>query len=233
MKLAFAKALTLLVAFGLFAGVVSAQSSYTLNPGHSVTAALPADSFAEPQILALNNGSTDLWLDYQVISNTLDTNWSILFCYRGGCFNNVVNSAPMDSILPGDEKMIFKITFDPQGYPGTGGVSMRVWSRQNPGVEDTLSIDFEVTPAVVGISEELLEQVKVFPQPVEDLLHIDRPASLGRVELNILDLSGALVARQMAVGSQTSLDVSALAKGMYILQIRNEDVTLNKRFVVQ
>lgn len=226
----YLRILTFLVPCLLFAGSVSAQANYTLVPGNSVSATCAANGFMEPIVEAINTNSSDLILDYEVLTNTLNPAWSILYCYRGGCFTSVTPSAVMDSILPGDQRMIFKATLDPQGVAGTGQLVFRLKERTNPGVEDTITINFDVT--VVGIAEELAAQIKVFPQPVNDFLYVDMPASLGKVELDIVDLSGAVVSRNRVNGTDAKLDVSALAQGMYILRIKNDDIILNKRISI-
>lgn len=231
LKLYTLRILTILIPCLVFTGSLSAQAPYSLIPGNSISATTDANGFTEPKIEALNNTSDNIYLEYEVLSNTLDTAWSILFCYRGGCFPRVTQSAAMDSIRGGAQAMIFKLTLDPQGVAGTGTLVLRLWERSNPSVADTITMDVEITPNV-SVAEELAAQIKVFPQPVQDFLYVDMPASLGKVELDIVDLSGVLVYRDNVNATDAKLDVSSLAQGMYILRIKNDKMILNKRILV-
>ena len=230
-KLYTLKSLLVLVACFAFAGTLAAQS-YTLVPGNSVSSMIDANGFIEPKIEALNNTGGDITLEYELLSNTLNSAWSILLCDNVNCYPSAWQSATMDPIGGGVQEMIFKVTLDPQGTAGTGALVYRLWDRANPGVEDTISFDFEVTPAT-SLAEELIAQIKVFPQPATDLVYVELPSQMGRVELDIVDLAGAVVARHNVNGTNAELDVTNLAHGMYILRIKNDDMVLNKRISVQ
>lgn len=231
-KLYTLKSLVLAAAFFAFTGIVSAQS-FTLDPGNSVTEVIPANGFIEPKIDATNNLSTNLTLDYRLVSNTMDSAWSILVCDNVNCYSNAVGSGTMDPIAPTVKELIFKITLNPNNVAGSGSIAYAVWDQNDVNSRDTVTFNFEVTPAVSIEEEQLAAQVKLYPQPASELLNIALPESFGRGDVQVFDLSGAVVARQEIAGTSADLDVSPLAAGMYILRVSNDKAVINKRISIQ
>lgn len=228
------KTLVLLMVAGLFAGTVAAQNpSFTLS-ATDVTESIPANGFIEPSVEATNLLSGNLDMEYELVSNTMDAAWSILVCDNVNCYANVVNSGSMDPIAGGATELIFKITLDPQGTAGNGAVAYRVWDRSNPSAtNDTITFNFEVTPFVSVSEEQLAENVKVFPQPADDLVYVSLPENFGKASAIVYNLNGAAVATQEISIAANEIDVTTLSPGMYILQISNGKAVVNKRIAVQ
>ena len=78
----------------------------------------------------------------------------------------------------------------------------------------------------VGL-EEFESSVVVYPNPVQNQLHIELEVS---ANIELLDVSGKLVLSQYAMGN-TQLDVSSLEAGIYILSIEIEGVRKFARVV--
>ncbi len=71
------------------------------------------------------------------------------------------------------------------------------------------------------------EQIKVFPNPTDDLLYIDSKEAL---DLTIFDLKGQLVLSSKT--NQGNLDVSFLERGLYVLKIsKNNQTVLTQEFL--
>lgn len=227
------KSLVLLMVIGLFTGTVSAQ-----NPSFTVSAtvlneSIPANSFVEPTVDATNLLSASLTMEYELVSNTMDSGWTILICDNVNCYSNAVSGGTMDPIAAGIIDQIFKITLDPQGIVGSGSIAYRVWDRNNPSAQDTLTFNFETTPFVGVDEEQLARNVKVYPQPAEDLVYVSLPDNFGKANASIFSLSGAKVATQPISIVANEIDVTSLSPGMYILRIANDEVVVNKRIAVQ
>ena len=78
-----------------------------------------------------------------------------------------------------------------------------------------------------------LEEVKIFPNPARDYLHILLPSSYaGAVTLRVYGIDGKFISSMKPVASTVQLNVSALPAGTYILQIiKNDGSRENYRFV--
>jgi hypothetical protein len=94
------------------------------------------------------------------------------------------------------------------------------------------SYELVLNPVVTGIGKSEGNGITVFPNPVNDVLRISG-ASRGSV-LALNDLSGRMVRNAFATEAEnTTLDVSGLPKGIYILEIVSGSVVQKHKIVVQ
>lgn len=80
-----------------------------------------------------------------------------------------------------------------------------------------------------GISETQSTQITLYPNPAEDVIYLKSPLKIDRV--NLFDLQGRLV-KQFELTSQTSLDVSDLESGVYLIEMLNENKILNRQKLI-
>jgi hypothetical protein len=80
---------------------------------------------------------------------------------------------------------------------------------------------FSTTQLTTGIENIKNANFEIFPNPVEDILHIkfNSTFDLGSVVVNIFDLTGSI---RYKSGYKENYNVSLLPTGMYILHIRDE-----------
>ena len=91
-----------------------------------------------------------------------------------------------------------------------------------------ISVDV-VSQITTGINEtESADQIKVYPNPTTDNITIE--ASQKSI-IEISNMQGELLKTLAAEGNKTNIDVSAFAKGIYILKIQNADGIVFKKFV--
>lgn len=79
-----------------------------------------------------------------------------------------------------------------------------------------LALDIGLT-----ISEEDFIQFKVFPNPVSNLLNIHIPSISETTHLKIFNVLGKLIIEKEIIQSETKLDVSSMAIGMYMMSFES------------
>jgi len=80
---------------------------------------------------------------------------------------------------------------------------------------------------ILGISEQASPSLEVFPNPVQNILHIaDQPG-----KVSIYTLSGSIVSR--TENNTKTIDVSALEAGVYIISLQTDQGLLTSRFIKQ
>ncbi len=85
-----------------------------------------------------------------------------------------------------------------------------VWKDFNP-----------INGALSNESFENKNTIKIYPNPVSDILTIENPFS-GNLQIQVINQLGQLILKQAKNASSTSLDVSNLSKGLYFLNIHSE-----------
>ncbi|UTW66124.1 T9SS type A sorting domain-containing protein [bacterium SCSIO 12643] len=73
----------------------------------------------------------------------------------------------------------------------------------------------------VGIQEAELIGVKLYPNPTSDVLHIDK-GSHQSLEITLTNSAGAIVYQSTSKKQITSIDMSKMATGMYVVTLKNE-----------
>ncbi len=66
------------------------------------------------------------------------------------------------------------------------------------------------------------DDIRLYPNPTRDIIHISAPVKL---KVAIQDLSGRTI---MTATSEQQIDLRSLAKGVYMVQMRDMDGTLLK-----
>ena len=69
-----------------------------------------------------------------------------------------------------------------------------------------------------------LIEVKIFPNPVEEILNIDiQNKNLTEPVVQIINITGQKVYESALTDKHTTIDISFIAKGIYILRIQTRD----------
>jgi len=80
----------------------------------------------------------------------------------------------------------------------------------------------------------IFKDLKVYPNPSQDVLTIDLPTVLeNNVNITVLDSQGKQIQTQTINANNSSLNVSNWQAGLYLIQIEYEDSRIVKRFVKQ
>lgn len=90
---------------------------------------------------------------------------------------------------------------------------------------------FDLQLTTSGIDEVLAENVKLYPVPADDVLTLETPEAEGRYA--IYNVAGMQLLRGNVAGSVTTIDVSGLSKGSYMLQYSTTQGVVNKAFIVK
>ncbi|MCI4668015.1 MAG: T9SS type A sorting domain-containing protein [Bacteroidia bacterium] len=100
-----------------------------------------------------------------------------------------------------------------------------------------LSDDFAVvvrTGTGVNVEPNLFGELKLYPVPANQQLNVSfENARLSRAStsIKIFDYSGALILEESTTTDNKKLNVSSLAKGIYLVQVQNGDAISTKRFI--
>lgn len=101
------------------------------------------------------------------------------------------------------------------------------WGSAKPLANNKLT--FTLIDEGSSITGKTIPKTLIYPNPVTDRLYIEGDKAGGKISL--FDLSGQLIRSEPAgAAGHTSLDVSTLPAGSYLLQIRSENQVINRKF---
>jgi hypothetical protein len=97
-------------------------------------------------------------------------------------------------------------------------------------------IDTSACVPIVSLSVQDItnenQGIHVFPNPATDILIIES-TSIAITTINLRDLSGKLLVKDIVSSSKTQLDISQLSKGVYLVECVTENGSHIERIVVQ
>jgi len=111
--------------------------------------------------------------------------------------------------------------------PGAFNVSLKVTNAW--GDNTLLKVDY-IYVGGVGINELSQAFVKIYPNPVKDLLNVE--ASSNIKEIRIINIVGQTILNQPTDSKTMVINTSDLKSGVYNLKIKLEDGYINKKIVV-
>ena len=74
----------------------------------------------------------------------------------------------------------------------------------------------------LSLSEEEFVQFKVFPNPATHIINIQIPTQTEATNLRIYNVLGKLVLEKELTNSETKLDISSMASGLYMMSFNSE-----------
>jgi hypothetical protein len=84
---------------------------------------------------------------------------------------------------------------------------------------------------VLGLDESANANLSVYPNPSSDVVTIESNMTEGSIQ--IIDLTGKVVANQAVNGVATVFNTSALTNGMYTVILTNGSTVETRKFIVQ
>ena len=78
-----------------------------------------------------------------------------------------------------------------------------------------------------------LNGYKVYPNPTNDKLFIRTSVDFGEVKMKLIDLNGRIVLTKKVnlFGGEVDIDISRLQSGMYILNVKGQDININSKVI--
>ena len=86
-----------------------------------------------------------------------------------------------------------------------------------------------------GISTIVENEIKVYPNPVSDIIHVDLSKFAGeKIKLSIHDINGKqLFISELLDENEFILDMNSYENGVYFINIESKKVNLHQKFVKQ
>ncbi len=85
----------------------------------------------------------------------------------------------------------------------------------------------------LSVEEANFETVKVYPNPVKDMLYLQLPSTFETSQMTIFDVTGKLILQKTLTMSQENIDIASFASGLYILNLQSEQESISVKLIKQ
>lgn len=92
---------------------------------------------------------------------------------------------------------------------------------------------YKITDATATLPEFNTSNVKLFPNPAQNTVNLQTTNTTYPIRANIYDLSGKQILSRQYYSDTNTIDISALAGGLYIAEISNANGTVKQKLVVE
>ena len=150
---------------------------------------------------------------------------------------------PISATVPGDSEVVVEVKFPDDGVTiaaigtnlsGTGTSWVNGCGIAGPvDLADFLDNDWELSAtgdSVLSVGDNIADVVNVFPNPATDVLNVRVPSNVTIQSASLFDILGKNTG---AVLSNGTIDMSNLARGVYILNVETDRGTLTDKIVKQ
>jgi hypothetical protein len=218
---------------GLLTFSLNAQN-FTFNPSQHIDEEIQEDNYSAHGISLMTTDLSPIHFEWSLIENTLPEGWSYSLCDLGGCYVGVPNGGVMDDIT--EEEALagvtgfLKLNITASTFYGEGDISFYVFESGNPSFGDTVSMHISWTNPSSGITENGLNNVNLYPNPVLKSLNFTNLSEVDKIQ--IMSLTGEILIDLSPQNISEKIDVSKISEGIYLAKIIDEHGDyVSKRFV--
>lgn len=200
--------LIILLSIGGFA------QNFHFEPDNVLTKTINTDGISDLNIDIIRDNTIDtLHLEYELITNTLPTEWYQGYCDNHGCWGSLPESGYMSPCYD-DLNSFIRLSIDPIGTEGSGTVEYYVYEigDYDNGLLMTFNID---TPGFVGTEEINSIDFSLIPNPAKDFVRLTSKQEIKNA--GIYSLTGQLIKEISAEELRSSIDLTQIERGIYLL----------------
>ena len=202
-----------------FFSLLQAQN-FTFEPASSIAKTISISDISDININIIRAETVDtLWLEYELISNSLPEEWYAGYCDNHGCWGSLPENGYMSPMYE-DLNSYIKLSINPEGLDGSGIVEYYIYEigHYEEGMLMTFIVD---TPGFVGVNGIQENHTSFHPNPFSNQLTINSNQNI--IEVNVFDIMGRLLEKIDAeYQTQLQINSSHWPRGIYLIELKNE-----------
>ena len=147
-----------------------------------------------------------------------------------------MNANPVAEWNPGEALCIDLALTSALDETGNNIDSYNLVKQYIPEVQSFYDLNFpnscaDIAPAFIEKNAEMTGEIKIYPNPTTGVIRLDIPDSNDKVEYTLIDLTGRTRMQGTFSGAQTTLDISSLEAGMYIILVRGKQISATSKII--
>ena len=154
--------------------------------------------------------------------------------------NDFEDKITLSVSLANGEELPAWLSFDPKTLTFTGmptqitTLKIRITATDLFGAsnyEDFKLVVYDNASAIPG--SEIENMISIYPNPAYDIVNVSIPEILTNTSINIIDESGRTVISKKATSNFNTIDLSQLAPGMYIIEIKDNLSSTKQKLIIK
>lgn len=194
--------------------------NFTFEPAASIAKTISISEISDINIDIMRAEMVDtLWLEYELISNTLPVEWYAGYCDNHGCWGSLPENGYMSPMYE-DLNSYIRLSINPEGLDGSGIVEYYVYEIDH--YEEGMLMTFIVdTPGFVGFNDIQESTTSFQPNPFSNQLTIHSDVNI--LEINVYNLTGRLVEKFESIyQNQLNINSDHWPRGIYLVELKDE-----------
>ncbi|MBZ0264164.1 T9SS type A sorting domain-containing protein [bacterium] len=224
--------------FVVLAGEID-EAGFEFDPPEEIEVTVEVGEFHSFHSDLTNTGTLLDTFDLFLYGDDYPDDWTTSLCFGPLCLPPFIREHP--GILEAGASDTLLVDFSP-GSEGTGTLWLKIQSRYDPSVVDSLQfILHAVTNAVQEGSQQLPQELTIetiYPNPFNNAttIHYSLPKA-GNISIQVYDLAGRTVSTHLveaASAGRYTYEFQAtanMASGIYILQLQSASQSINSRMI--
>lgn len=209
------------------ASTLNAQN-YIISPNDTAIVELTSSTYSTSTIyLDHDNLSSDsLLLKWEIVENTIPTEWDYSYCDYTNCYSSNITDATMTKFGPSESGFI-KVTLSATNAAANAIIRFKVYNNGFPENADTLTFIYNSTLGI--FDNDHISNVKVFPNPSKGQFTVKNISQNSTVTLT--NSLGQVIVNEEANDSIYSFG-STLNPGVYFVRLSENGITYATRKVI-
>ncbi len=148
----------------------------------------------------------------------------------------IINANPVAEWGPGEAFCLDLALTTAQDEVGNNLDSYNLLKQYIPEVQSFYDLNFpnscaDIVPAFIEKNSKMTGEIKIYPNPASGLVRVNITDSKDKVEHTLIDLTGRVRMQGTFSGAQTTLDISSLESGMYIILFRGKHISASSKII--
>ena len=168
--------------------------------------------------------------EYDTVNLMLEAPDTMLYIYIGDEVNLSADDLFLNaSYCPTCVTTLSQTHFDINNS-GANPVVVTMTDRCGNSVSDTMTVNVVVVGGVGTLTTD--ENIRIFPNPANDYLIIESD-KFKLTEVSLINMQGQTIKQVPAKNNRTSINLSGIAKGIYLIKINTQNNALIRKVVVE
>lgn len=202
-----------------FYSVLSFGQHFSISPDSQISINIKEGEEQTREFYIDNISNAEIWLGWEIISNSIPSSWGYSLCDNRICYNTVPPSAYMEPITV--ESFGFMKLAVWNTSEGVGEIRIRIFNEEHSQID---TISFKITH-VKPIDIQALNDTRVFPNPVgyDKNIHFENANGLIK-KVEIYNAFGQhILTHKSSLVKFNTISLSNFESGIYFFQFLGEN----------